>query len=321
MDGIPTREELMRLLREADVAGHSCHSDIAEFIYTYLHRNDLLGVTGATGPHGHTGPMGHTGPHGMTGATGATGIGVPGAQGETGPAGAVGASGSTGPTGPTGPSLAGPKGDTGPSGATGASGVTGATGASTTGARGDTGPSGPTGPTGPPLAGPKGDTGSTGPVGSTGVGSVGSTGSTGPTGPQPIMTTVVGVLAADVAMPLANTAYDGPSVALTAGKWALAGSVTIANTAPVKATIHKATSKLWDGTTVYDSGESSTYSVIVGDVTFVRLTHIAVVTLAAAATIKITCFNTSTACAIKRDPVDNSPGAHNASQLLAVKIG
>jgi len=89
----------------------------------------IIGLSGDTGPQGDIGPMGPTGAEGNVGPQGDTGpIGPTGPQGDLGPAGAtgpqgdIGPTGSEGPTGPTGPQgMVGPDstipGPTGPAGA------------------------------------------------------------------------------------------------------------------------------------------------------------------------------------------------------------
>jgi hypothetical protein len=162
---------------------------------------------------GFTGPTGSTGPAGTTGATGP--------QGETGPQGATGP-GFTGPTGPTGPAGATGPVQTGPQGATGLQGPTGATG--------PTGPAGATGPVQTGPAGPQGPTGATGPTGPTGpVGPAGATGPQGATGLQGIQggltatrrtaidsNTLLAYTLDETSAPFQNTG-NGGSLPLTAG--------------------------------------------------------------------------------------------------------
>lgn len=68
-----------------------------------------------------------------------------------------------------------------------------------------------------------------------------------------VSTAVVNSLAADVALNNVATYFDGPSVAQgTVGTWIVSGTVTLTDT--VAATTYDC--KLWDGTTIVDSGET-----------------------------------------------------------------
>lgn len=65
-------------------------------------------------------------------------------------------------------------------------------------------------------------------------------------------TTASAALGADVAMTTANTYYDGPSVSLVAGTWDVTVGVTL-----LSAGGDNMTYKLWDGTTVRTSQETT----------------------------------------------------------------
>jgi hypothetical protein len=202
----------------------------------------------------------------------------------------------------------GPQGPKGPTGYTGYTGFTGP--GNFTGYTGYTGPLGPIGPTG--------YTGYTGPGNFTGY--TGPTGYTGFTGPAASLTTSTGTLGADVTMTTAGTAYDGPTTsALATGTWLIISHVTI-DTAATNSS-QNLTAKLWNGTTVIASCEMSTPSVSApNDVGY------STITLAGIATTnndtwRITCFTTKANSVILRNPANSSPGANNASQIIAVKIG
>jgi hypothetical protein len=128
---------------------------------------------------------------------------------------------------------------------------------------------------------------------------------------------VVGQLASDVTMTTANTFYDGPSVALTAGTWELQGSVDLQTTSI--ATAVNFTCKVWDKTTVkgagYFLGPVTTSAAVKNEQ--MSITGIAVPT--GAATWYISCTSTTASQIIKAAPGSNSPG-NFASTLIATRI-
>ena len=126
-------------------------------------------------------------------------------------------------------------------------------------------------------------------------------------------------LAADVAMTIPNTDYDGPTVRLTEGRWLVVGTVTVASDT---AAAHSVTAKLWDGKLTYASSEERTEIVAAAKVccSMSLSAIINVVAASAPLAVKITCFGTGTAAAIKAAAVNNGAG-NNASMLNAIRIG
>lgn len=130
--------------------------------------------------------------------------------------------------------------------------------------------------------------------------------------PACVADSVSNQLSADVAMTLANTAYDGPSVTLTPGTWLLIGTVTVLGPAGAS----KLTAKLWDGTTVESSSEQALDAATAGSITLVGIVTL---TPTSVLTYKITCLNTVAAGTIKAAAPDNAAG-NTASTLVAMRI-
>ena len=139
------------------------------------------------------------------------------------------------------------------------------------------------------------------------TGSAGATGATGATGAGFPGTTASNLLAADVTLTNANTYYDGPSVSLGAGTWLVLGAIS--GDDGVTASIF--TAKLWDGSTVWASGQANGYDV--------NIAVGATVALGGTTTVKISVATTSTSGKIKAATVVNGAG-NNASWLTAVQI-
>ena len=133
----------------------------------------------------------------------------------------------------------------------------------------------------------------------------------------PSHTSVVGQLSADVTMTTANTFYDGPSTALTAGTWLLNGSVDLQTTSVTAAV--NFTCKLWDGTTVGSAGFSAIGATSSAAVKNVQMALTGIASPGGAATWKISCTSTTASQLIKAAPSSNSPGNY-ASTLVAVRI-
>jgi uncharacterized protein YhdP len=127
----------------------------------------------------------------------------------------------------------------------------------------------------------------------------------------------VGQLSADVTMTTANTFYDGPSTALTAGTWLLNGSVDLQTTSTSSAV--NFTCKLWDGTTVGSAGFSAIGATSSAAVKNVQMALTGIASPSGSATWKISCTSTTASQLIKAAPSSNSPGNY-ASTLVAVRI-
>jgi hypothetical protein len=116
----------------------------------------------------------------------------------------------------------------------------------------------------------------------------------------------------DVTMTSANTFYDGPSLALGVGTWLIRSAVTIT----LGGTLAALTAKLWDGTTAYAGVEVKNAASTVA-----CLYPGTIVTLAAAATLKVSAAATATGCFIKATAPDNGTGITNmASYLTAMRL-
>ena len=130
---------------------------------------------------------------------------------------------------------------------------------------------------------------------------------------HPVLTTLEAALGADVALNNGSSFFDGPSVSLTAGTWFLEGSVSLTDTAGAAGVI----TKLWDGTTVEASAQTTLGSVA-GLPQSVTLGGI--VTVSTTTAWKISARDlTSTSGNIKAAAVSASQG-NNASYLRAVRI-
>jgi hypothetical protein len=126
------------------------------------------------------------------------------------------------------------------------------------------------------------------------------------------LSSVSNVLSADVTMTTANTAYDGPSVTLPAGRWLLTGAVHIT----AGSSNADATAKLWDGTTVITSGGGRSSASNIG----VTVPVSGIVNPAASTTYKITALTDDTSAKIRAAIQINGQG-NNASYLYAERIG
>ncbi len=125
------------------------------------------------------------------------------------------------------------------------------------------------------------------------------------------LTYVEAALGADVGMPTANTFYDGPSVALTAGTWLLVGHITWQSD---DGTSRSCTAKLWDGTTVEASAEESMNQGGRGQVTLAGVVVVTgTPTWKISATLSLTNGSMLAAAAI------NGAG-NNACRLVGIKI-
>ena len=126
----------------------------------------------------------------------------------------------------------------------------------------------------------------------------------------PALTAVSAALGGDVAMPVANTFYDGPSVTLSPGTWIVFAELLQVGGASI-------TTKLWDGaSSVLSSSETTGPGS--GSPVFASL--IGLVTLAVPATYKVSAASSNTGGAIKA-AADRNGAGNNATTILAVKIG
>lgn len=107
--------------------------------------------------------------------------------------------------------------------------------------------------------------------------------------PYPALTTSSAYLSADVAITVASTFYDGPSLTLAAGTWLLAGTVELVAGAAGTRTF---TGKLWDGTTTISKGKQSTTGT--ASALIVSLAFSAIVSPGGSTTYKISCTSDTT---------------------------
>lgn len=121
------------------------------------------------------------------------------------------------------------------------------------------------------------------------------------------------LLAADVAIVNANQYYDGPSIALPAGKYLLIGKVLIDY-----AGANDCQAKLWDGVTVFDSAEFKRSGNTAGPEATLPL--LGIVNPAVTTVYKISAACDVGGQAIKAALEHNAVG-NNASHLVAVQIG
>jgi len=117
-------------------------------------------------------------------------------------------------------------------------------------------------------------------------------------------------LSANVSMPSANTFYDGPSITLAAGTWLLIGQVSIEDPG---ANGGRNTAKLWDGTTVSTSVDSTQPSG-----STIGMTMSAFVSPASSTTYKVSVANSQPTHNILANTTTNSAG--NTSRITATKI-
>lgn len=125
-------------------------------------------------------------------------------------------------------------------------------------------------------------------------------------------------LGADVSIPTAGTYVDGPSVSLGAGTWLIVGQVTVRCITGTNGNAG-GYAKLWDGTTVWATGEQMGTQV---DVTNNTIPVHAVVTLGGTTTVKISATVETTgfgAGTIKAALHANGAG-NNASHIRAHRV-
>jgi len=173
--------------------------------------------------------------------------------------------------------------------------------------KGDTGPAGADstvpGPAGADsiVPGPKGDKGDTGDV--------------GPQGPSGVINYVHTKLAANVALTVTGTWYDGPSVSLPAGTWLVVSHATLGRTAT---TAVKYVCRLSTGAVHHASSE--TYQGSVAN-HWVEVTLTTVVVVASTTVVKLQATTTAGAATnlLKAATADYGSG-NNATQITAIRL-
>jgi hypothetical protein len=131
------------------------------------------------------------------------------------------------------------------------------------------------------------------------------------------LTTCEAYRSADLTL-TANTYADNVSCSLSAGTWLITTETTVKS--PVT-TAQKVTVKLWDGTTVYTSGESAAPSQGSGLTGYAHIALTKIITLASTTTVKTTVAST-VASVLDAAPDDNGTSIGNtANAIHAVRIG
>jgi hypothetical protein len=121
-------------------------------------------------------------------------------------------------------------------------------------------------------------------------------------------------LLADVAMPIANTFYDGPNTGVigVAGEvWLILAQVAIVG----GATPSSITARLTDGTNIIAEAPGVGAATPAGNVTID-----AIRTVSAPATYKVQAASTAAGATLKADPTSNSSGAHIATRISWVRL-
>lgn len=131
----------------------------------------------------------------------------------------------------------------------------------------------------------------------------------------PTYNTATNAIGSDVAMTNANTFYDGPAVTLAAGTWMVQGTVSITTSAANS--IIPVTCKLWNGTTVTASTETSVNAVAAVRTLSISLQGI--VSPVGSTTYKISCASTVASQTISAATTDNGAG-NNASTINAFRL-
>lgn len=132
--------------------------------------------------------------------------------------------------------------------------------------------------------------------------------------PAASLTSSVNHLTGNVTMTTADTFYDGPALTLSAGTWLLVAAITIQGSG---GGAQRIIGKLWDGTTVADSGEMN-----VGTSAYLKFPFCALVVIAAGTpTWKVTMTGNGGAAIMLATPADDNTGMTNTgSTLIAVKV-
>lgn len=137
----------------------------------------------------------------------------------------------------------------------------------------------------------------------------------------PSLTTAQASITSPVTIVTAGTFVDGPSITIVAGTWLIAWKILF-QVIVTTSQSYAFTGRLWDGTTVYDEGETSFPNAIasLGWSTTYASTHI--VTLGAGATLKIsgTTNHSSSSAQLSSDPPDSSGATHTATTITGVRL-
>ena len=134
------------------------------------------------------------------------------------------------------------------------------------------------------------------------------------------LTTASAQLGADQAIATAGTFVDAVSVSLAAGVWLIIAG-TQGHVAPgVSNSAAGFVVKLWDGTTVFASGEGAAYQGTFAVPTEVNVALAAIRTLGGTTTVKTSATTAGGTGTIKAATTDSGSG-NNATWILAVKIG
>ncbi|HEY9166168.1 MAG TPA: hypothetical protein VIS48_08420 [Candidatus Kryptonia bacterium] len=135
-----------------------------------------------------------------------------------------------------------------------------------------------------------------------------------PTWQAPITaTTSSGALGADVTMVTAGTWYTGASITPGAGTWLITGSITMGK---ANGTADVEYARIWDGTTVYASGQAHNPGVNPHATT---ITMTCTVTTGAGTTVSVQGTSSVANGLIKAALTGNGQG-NNATRIIAVKI-
>lgn len=124
-------------------------------------------------------------------------------------------------------------------------------------------------------------------------------------------TTSEAFLGADVALTVANTWYDGPSLSLGAGTWLVEANVAISGFG----TNNNGQARLWDGTTDYATGGTGAE---VGYPHSIPLA--AIITLGSTTTIKVSCATDTGGEAIDAALGNPAAGGNKLSSIRALKL-
>ncbi len=163
-----------------------------------------------------------------------------------------------------------------------------------------------------PFVGPAGSAGATGATGAAGAaGATGAAGAAGASGSTATNTNSQAFLGSNVNLSSTTTYFDGPSLSLAAGTWLITAAVTCSSSGGATSFV----AKLWDGTTVYASGEADSRAGTRGATVHIH----AIVVLASTTTVKVSATSDDTA-SIMRTNTSIQGSGNNATYINAVKL-